>query len=190
MDSSIRAVIDRIEARAGTDVLERAADVQWLLLDVDGVMTDGGLIQGDDALEHKQFHARDGLGFSMLKQSDIKLAIITGRRSKVVANRARELGIETLYQGSHDKLGALDKICSEQGLEYSRCAFMGDDLIDLPPMRRCRLALCPSDAHELVAAHAHWISRYPGGSGAVRDAIELLLHARGQLALQLSTFLQ
>ena len=150
--SALDDLAAEIERRSGPDVLARAAAVELLVLDVDGVMTDGGLIQSDDGLEHKRFHARDTLGLRMLRASGVELAIVSGRRSPTLENRARELGVDTLYQDCHDKAGALEEIVTTSGVPLSRCAYIGDDVVDLPPMRRVHLALCPSDAHPLVRA--------------------------------------
>ena len=171
------------------DVLSRAAAVDLLLLDVDGVMTDGGLIQSDDGQEHKRFHARDTLGLRMLQASGTGVAIVSGRRSPTLSNRARELGIDTLYQDCHDKVGALEEIAAASGVPLDRCAFVGDDVVDLPPMSRVGLALCPADAHPLVRACADHVLPRGGGEAALRDACELLMHARGTLREALADYL-
>ena len=173
-----------------SDILAQASNIQLLVLDVDGVLTDGGLIHGDDSLQYKRFSSRDGHGLRMLQEAGIVVAIITGRTSKVVADRAQELGIEKVYQGYREKLGAYQELCQDLKLDASQTAFMGDDVIDLPPMLRAGLGLTVADAHDLVLAHADWVSSRAGGFGAVRDACELLLHAHGKLQPALQQYLQ
>jgi len=160
---------------------EQARKIKLLALDVDGIMTDGGLTFGDDGQEYKRFHARDGLGLRYLRESGIDLALITGRTSDVVTRRASELKAVRVYQGRHEKLPAFENLCSELGLTPTQIAYMGDDIIDLPILVRCGLAITVADAHEFVKPHAHWISSKTGGNGAVREACELIMHSQGTL---------
>ncbi len=171
------------------EVLERAKKIAILVLDVDGVMTDGGLIQGDDGLEYKRFHARDGLGLKMLRNTGIKLAIVTGRESVVVKNRAKEIGVVALHENCHRKFEAVNQICEQHSVTLEQCAFMGDDIIDLPPMRKVGLALSVADAHALVLAQSHWVSHKNGGQGAVREAAELLMWAQGTLQTAMAEYI-
>ena len=180
-DDPLAPFLAEIERHAGAAVIARAATVELLLLDVDGVMTDGGLIQSDDGQEHKRFHAQDTLGLRMLQASGVRAAIISGRASETLANRARELGVDELHQGCDDKGEALARIVAEGDVPLERCAFIGDDVVDLPPMRRVHLALCPADAHPLARAHAHHVLARGGGEAAVREACELIMHAQGTL---------
>jgi len=180
-DDPLAAVLADLERRSGPAVLARAACVELLLLDVDGVMTDGGLIREDDELESKRFHARDTIGVRLLQSSGVQVAIVSGRSSPTLAARARELGVDTLYQGCDDKRDALGRALAATGISAARAAYVGDDVVDLPPMRRVHLALCPADAHPLVRACAHHVLGHGGGEAAVRDACELLMHARGTL---------
>ncbi|MFQ5581338.1 MAG: KdsC family phosphatase [Mariprofundaceae bacterium] len=158
---------------------ELAAGVHMLVLDVDGVMTAGQVIMDDNGMESKGFNVRDGHGLKMLQRAGIQVAILTGRTSGVVEHRARDLGIEHLIQGCLRKAEGLVQLCEQAGLAPEDCAYMGDDIVDLPAMRHCRLMMCPVDAHIAVAGCAHWVSSYPGGQGAVRQATEGLILAAG-----------
>jgi len=157
--------------------LGRAKGVRMLILDVDGVMTDGSIIMDHGGEEWKAFNVRDGHGIKMLQRAGIRLAILTGRTSGVVASRARDLGIEYVIQGSLKKTEGLDTLLEQAGLEASDCAFMGDDIVDLPPMRRCRLGFAPRDAHASVLSAVDWVADCDGGRGAVRLVIEGLILA-------------
>lgn len=160
---------------------ERARQVRLAAFDVDGVMTDGTVWIDDAGHETKGFSILDGLGLKMLAGSGVLVAIITGRRSKVVELRAAELGIRLLRQGVDDKLGAFAELLSELGLEPAEASYMGDDLPDLPVLRRCGLAISVPGAPELVRRHAHVVTSVPGGRGAVREACEFILAAQGRL---------
>ncbi len=157
----------------------RAGAIQAIIFDVDGVLTDGGLYRSDDGQEMKRFHAMDGLGIRMLVDSGIEIAIITGRTSQLVTHRCEELQIKHLYQGQHDKLTAFEDLCERLQLTPHDIAYMGDDIIDLPVMRRVGLALTVPDACNEIAAMAHWTSKRRGGNGAAREACELILKAKG-----------
>ncbi len=159
---------------------ERARDIRMLILDVDGVMTDGSIIMDHRGRELKAFNVRDGHGIKMLQRAGIRVGIITGRSSEVVAARANDLGIEVVIQGCLNKSEGLDHLLSQCSLQAQQCAFMGDDVLDLPPMRRCSLALAPADAHPPVLRGAHWVSGCNGGHGAIRQAAEALILASGQ----------
>ncbi|MEM7259810.1 MAG: HAD-IIIA family hydrolase [Pseudomonadota bacterium] len=157
---------------------QRAAQIELIIFDVDGVFTDGGLYRSDDGQEFKRFHANDGLGIRMLQSADITLAVITGRTSKVVEHRCKELGIEHVYQGQKDKLGAYQQLQQQLDIDPQKIAYMGDDIIDMPVMRRVGLALTVPHACEEIADMAHWTSTRHGGNGAVRDACEFILKAQ------------
>ncbi len=165
-----------------SDVRQRAAGVRLLALDVDGVLTDGSIYYGNSGEELKAFSIRDGLGVKLLQRSGVKVAIITGRRSEIVLRRARELGITEVVQGREDKRTALAELCARLGLSLADCAYMGDDLPDLAAISAVGLGMTVADAEPAVAAAADWQSRRPGGRGAVREACEYLLEARGELA--------
>jgi 3-deoxy-D-manno-octulosonate 8-phosphate phosphatase (KDO 8-P phosphatase) len=149
------------------------------VLDVDGVLTDGRIVYGNDGEELKAFNIRDGLGIKLLQRAGVRVAIITGRRSTIVERRARELAIDTVVQGREDKLVALRELCAEQSLALDECAYMGDDLPDLAAISAAGLGLTVADAEPAVAAAASWQSVRAGGRGAVREACEALLRARG-----------
>jgi len=157
----------------------RASNIKAVIFDVDGVLTDGGLYLSDDGQETKRFHANDGLGMSLLRDAGVLLAIITGRQSQVVAHRAAELKIEHLYQGVHDKLSAFDDLTEQLNLPHEAFAYMGDDIIDLPVMRRVGLALTVPHACPEITAVAHWTSTRAAGNGAAREACELILKSQG-----------
>ncbi len=166
----------------------RAASVRMLALDVDGVLTDGRIYYGNQGEELKAFNIKDGLGIKLLQDAGVKVAIITGRQSEIVARRARELGIEDVVQGREDKLTALKELCAAQGLALTDCAYMGDDLPDLGAINACGLGLTVADATRAVANAAAWQSSMAGGAGAVREACEFILDARGELAAREADF--
>ncbi len=171
------------------EILERAARIRLVVFDVDGVLTDGSLFLGDGGEEYKAFHSRDGHGMKMLQEAGVELAVITGRTSRVVEHRMASLGIEHVFQGQRDKLPAFEALLARLGLEAAECAYVGDDVVDLPVMRRVGLAVAVQDAHPLVVRHAHWQTPSPGGRGAARDVCELILEARGDLERMLARYL-
>jgi len=157
----------------------KLADIRLLLLDVDGVMTDGGIIYDGNGVETKTFNVKDGHGIKMLQRYGIQVGIITGRTSLVVDIRARELGIELLYQGALNKLESYDDVKQKTGLGDSQIAYMGDDVIDVPVMRRAVFAAAPSDALLEARNAAHYVTFSAGGRGAVREVCDLILKGRG-----------
>jgi 3-deoxy-D-manno-octulosonate 8-phosphate phosphatase (KDO 8-P phosphatase) len=163
------------------DILERAARIRLVIFDVDGVLTDGSLFLGDDGQEYKAFNSRDGHGMVTLQETGVLLAVITGRTSEVVRLRMESLGIAHVYQGRRDKLPAYDELKGALGLTDGEIAFVGDDVVDLPIMRRVGLAIAVADAHPLVRQHAHWSTGMAGGRGAAREVCELILEAQGNL---------
>lgn len=165
----------------GVSAENRAAAVRLLALDVDGVLTDGRIYYGNQGEELKAFNIKDGLGVKLLQDAGVKVAIITGRQSDIVARRARELGIEDVVQGREDKLSALTELCEREGLTLEDCGYMGDDLPDLGAIQAAGLGLTVADATRAVATAADWQSRFDGGAGAVREACEFILEARGAL---------
>ncbi len=172
------------------DILERARAVRLVLFDVDGVLTDGSLFIGDDGQEYKAFHSRDGHGMTMLMQTGVEIGVITGRRSEVVSIRMAGLGVKHVFQGRRDKLPAYVQLLGELDLKDRQVAYVGDDVVDLPVMRRVGLAVAVADAHPLVARHAHWQTRQPGGRGAARDLCELIMEAQGTLEPMLNGYLE
>ena len=176
---------------AGIDaeVVRRARAVRLLLLDVDGVLTDGGLRYDDGGGEAKTFHVHDGHGLKLLQGQGIPVGIVTSRQSPLVQRRARELGLAHLRQGCADKRTALEALLAETGLAADAVAYVGDDVIDLPAMRRVGLAIAVADAHPELRARAHWTTGRPGGRGAVREVCDLLLAAQGRLDAALAPYL-
>ena len=156
-----------------------AKPVKLLILDVDGVLTDGRIVLDDNGLESKFFHVRDGHGLKMLSRTDVKVGFLTGRQSRVVAHRAAELGVDIVHQGAKNKIEVYEGIIGELGLSDHEVAMAGDDIVDLPVMRRVGLAMCPSDAIDEIKAVCHMISAFPGGGGAVREMVEALMKAQG-----------
>ncbi len=172
-----------------SELLTRFKNIKLLVLDVDGVMTNGGLTIGDDGQEYKTFHSHDGLGMKLLKATGVEMAIITGRTSNVVKKRAESTGVAHFYQGAEDKLVAFNDLVAKSGLQADQCAFMGDDVVDLPPMLKCGLALAVPDSPALVLKHAHYITAKAGGHGAVREICELIMQAQGTFDGQMAQFL-
>ncbi len=173
-----------------TDLLERARRIKLIAFDVDGVMTDGTLFLADDGQEYKGFNSLDGHGLKMLKGTGITLAIITGRSSRVVEHRARNLGIDIVHQGAHDKLAVYDALCRERNLACEATAYMGDDVVDLPVMRRAGLAITVPAAPDPVKAHSHYVTAREAGRGAVREVCEWLMRAQGTLDAALAPYLK
>ncbi len=171
------------------DIIFRAKQVRLAAFDVDGVLTDGALYYTDAGEEFKAFNVQDGQGLKMLQESGVTIAIITSRSSKLVANRARNLGIEHLYQGVEDKLDAMNALLQRLGLSLDEAGYMGDDVIDLPLLRRCGFAASVPEAPALVRQHAHYVTRAGGGHGAVREFCEYVLHAQGTLDAALARYL-
>lgn len=174
---------------ASAAVLQRAAAVRLLVLDVDGVLTDGRLYFGADGQEFKAFHIRDGLGIKLLERAGVAVAVITGRRSAAVERRMRELGIAHLYQGVDDKLAVFADLLARLQFTAQQTAYVGDDLVDLPVMRQVGLAVAVGDADPFLCRHAHWQTTSPGGQGAVREVCELLLAAQGLLDAERARYL-
>lgn len=156
------------------------AAIRLLVLDVDGTLTDGSILIGPDGQEWKRFCVRDGLGIMMWKRAGGMVAIITGRRSEALTHRARELGIDHVHQSASDKVRALDAVLAATGCTPQESAAIGDDLPDLALFRKVAFGMCPADAAPEVRAAARHVMRSPGGHGAVREAIEILLRADGR----------
>jgi 3-deoxy-D-manno-octulosonate 8-phosphate phosphatase (KDO 8-P phosphatase) len=171
------------------DILQRAAQIRLVVFDVDGVLTDGCLILGDDGQEYKAFHSRDGHGMKMLQANGVEVGIITGRTSQVVTHRMQNLGIRHVYQGQLDKLPAFEQLCAKLEITAAQTAYVGDDVVDLPIMLRVGLAVAVADAHPLVSQHAHWTTPHGGGRGAARDICEFIMDARGSLDAALQRYL-
>jgi 3-deoxy-D-manno-octulosonate 8-phosphate phosphatase (KDO 8-P phosphatase) len=171
------------------DILEKASKVKLVIFDVDGVLTDGSLFLGDDGQEYKAFNSKDGHGMVMLQQSGVSIAIITGRTSKVVETRMKSLGIKHVFQGQKHKLPAYEEIKRTMQLADDEVAYVGDDVVDLPVMKRVGMAIAVQDAHGLTKEHAHWITPSGGGRGAAREVCEILMKSQDNLDQALEAYL-
>lgn len=159
---------------------ERLKNIKLLLLDVDGVLTDGRIIYSNDGQETKAFDVKDGHGLKMLQRAGIQVGIITGRQSQVVVKRAEELGIEILYQGCRDKLAPYHEILENTGLTAEQVAYVGDDVVDLPVLTVVGFAATVADAVEDVKPHVHYVTKKSGGRGAVREICDLIMKSSDQ----------
>ncbi len=168
----------------------RAAKIKLIIFDVDGVLTDGSLYLNDAGEEMKAFFSLDGHGLKMLKRSGVEIAIITGRDSALMRHRAKNLNIEHLYQGVEDKLEAFSELTARLGLGSEQIAAMGDDVVDLPMMRRSGLSIAVPTAMECVKQYAHYVTRLGAGKGAAREIGERIMRAQGTLDAQLAPYLK
>ena len=159
-------------------LLERARKTRLLIMDVDGVLTDGRIIQDCHGHELKAFDVKDGHGIVMAHRAKLKTALISGRESETITRRAQELGIELVFQKIWNKLEVYEKILADAQLMHDEVAYIGDDLVDIPLLRRVGFAVAVADAVDEVKAASHLITRRPGGQGAVREVIELILRAQ------------
>jgi 3-deoxy-D-manno-octulosonate 8-phosphate phosphatase (KDO 8-P phosphatase) len=159
---------------------ERARKIRMLIMDVDGVLTDGRIIQDCHGHELKMFDVKDGHGIVMAHRAKLRTGLISGRASETIARRAEELGIELVFQKIWNKLEVYEKILVDTALTPAEVAYIGDDLVDIPLLRRVGLAMAVADAVDEVKAVCHFITQRPGGQGAVREVIELILRAQGQ----------
>ncbi|PIE58270.1 MAG: 3-deoxy-D-manno-octulosonate 8-phosphate phosphatase [Desulfobulbus propionicus] len=169
-------------------VLSRARKVELLLLDVDGVLTDGSLQYTDRGDECKRFSTRDGLGIRLLQESGVQVGVITARTSQIVRRRAEELKMTHLYQGRFDKLSAYEEILQKTGLRPPQTAYIGDDWIDLPLLNRVGLAVAPANGAVEIHSRVHYRTQNSGGDGAVREICDLIMEARGTYASMLARF--
>ena len=163
-----------------TSIERRASHIKLLLMDCDGVLTDGRLWLTDDGDEQKSFNTHDGLGLSLFHRAGLKSGIITGRSSRAVARRAQELGVEFVCQGNPHKTAAFEQLLREAGVDENEVAFVGDDLPDIPIMNRAELAVAVADAVAETRSVAHYVTRAKGGRGAVREVIEIILKSQGR----------
>lgn len=177
-------------AKVPPTVLARARRIQLLSLDVDGVLTDGSLLLSAQGETLKAFNTLDGLGIKLLRQAGIEVALITGRKSPIVADRARALGIEHVYQHCEDKWRAVGELQGIFKLESAAMAHMGDDLPDLGAMAVGGFAITVPNGHPLVIEQAHYCTERSGGRGAVREVCDLILYAKGQLSSAIKVFHQ
>jgi 3-deoxy-D-manno-octulosonate 8-phosphate phosphatase (KDO 8-P phosphatase) len=172
-------VEDAALLKPGPDILERARKVRVVLLDVDGVLTDGRLYMTSDGTEGRAFHVRDGHGIVMARRAGLTFGILSGRTSKVVSDRAAELGIEEVHQGVADKAARFGEILERLRLSPDEVCFVGDDIVDVPVLRRAGLAVAPADADDSALAASHVATTARGGAGVVREVVDLLLRAQG-----------
>ncbi len=171
---------------------ELAQHIKLVIFDVDGVLTDGSLYFDNNGEEYKAFNAKDGHGLRMLQKAGIEIAIITGRKSKLVQYRAENLNLSPnlIYQGYSDKRIAFKDLLEKTNLSAQHIAYVGDDIIDLPVMMKVGLPIAVQDAHWFVIKHADWVSQQKGGHGAVREICEMLLDSQGKLEVLLESYLQ
>lgn len=172
------------------ELTQRALAVRLLVLDVDGVLTDGTLYFAASGEELKAFNIQDGLGIKLLQASGVEVAIVTGRASRALELRASELGIGRLVQGAQDKVAAFSTLLEALALESRQAACVGDDLPDLPLILRCGLGVAVPEAPLALLDRAHYVTRRTGGRGAVREVCELLMQAQGTLPRAMETFLR
>ncbi|WP_373795429.1 KdsC family phosphatase [Neisseria dentiae] len=168
----------------------RAAAVKLLIMDVDGVLTDGRIFIRDNGEEIKSFHTLDGHGLKMLQATGVQTAIITGRDAPSVGVRVRQLGIGHYYKGIHDKRTAYAQLRAEAGVEEHECAFIGDDVVDLPVMVRCGLPVAVPEAHWFTLQHAAYVTQKSAGNGAVRELCDLIMQAKGTLEAALQEYVK
>lgn len=173
-----------------TTASEKARTVRLLIVDIDGVLTDGGLQFDNRGEEYKSFNSLDGHGIRMLLESGIEVAVITGRQSEIVNHRMGDLGVKHIYQGHRDKLPAFDKLIQDTGSDAAEVAYIGDDLPDLPIMLRVGFAIAVQNAHGFVKQHCDWVTTASGGHGAVREVTDFILHAQGLLEAKQNSYLE
>src|SRR5690606_36708964 len=171
-----------ILAKIAPAVLERARKVRVMAFDVDGVLTDGGLLYGERGEQLKCFNVLDGHGLSLMRESGITVALITGRQGPILARRAAELGIDMVQQGVRDKMQAISALAQEQGCDLSEVGYMGDDIIDLAALQQVGFLASVPNSPVYVSQVAHWVSSKPGGMGAVRECCDRILAAHGRLS--------
>jgi 3-deoxy-D-manno-octulosonate 8-phosphate phosphatase (KDO 8-P phosphatase) len=171
-------------------LVSRAKLIRLVAFDVDGVLTDGGLYYSDSGEEFKRFNSLDGHGLKMLRASGVEIAIITGRTSRCVEARARNLNIAHVYQGVENKLEAMVGLLNKLKLSRDAAAYMGDDVVDLTVMRHVGLAISVPESPQLVREHSGYVTQRGGGHGAVREACEMIMSAQGTLEAQLAPYLR
>lgn len=170
------------------ELLLAAQGVRVAFFDIDGVMTDGGILYSDEGETLKRFHTQDGLGIKLLQRAGITPVVITGRDSRPLRKRLDSLGVVEVHYGTEDKRPAAEKTLAALGLTWAQAAAMGDDWPDLPVLRRCAIAAAPPDAHAEVRACARYVTQAPAGHGAAREFCDLLLVASGRYAQLLEAY--
>jgi len=178
-----------VKETINASTIEKAKQIKLLICDVDGVLSDGKVYYSNQGDEIKTFNIKDGLGIKQLINNGIEVAIITGRESKIVARRARELGIRFIYQGKSDKKLAYQEIISQLDIQKNQVAHVGDDLPDLPLMKQSGLGICVADGHEYVRQNADWVTNSCGGQGVIREISDQLLLSQGKLGTILKGYL-
>lgn len=177
-------------AALSSELQQRAEQIKLLILDVDGVLTDGRIYIRDNGEEIKAFHTLDGHGLKMLMQSGVQTAIITGRDAPSVGLRVKQLGINHYFKGIHDKRAAYARLRELAGVAEHECAFVGDDVVDLPVMVRCGLPVAVPEAHWFARTHAAYVTERSGGKGAVREVCDLIMQAQGTLESALNEYIK
>lgn len=174
------------------DIASLAKNIKLIILDVDGVMTDGSLYFDNQGQEFKAFNSKDGHGIRLLLENGIEVALITGRESELVKHRANNLKLspELIYQGYRDKLPAFDDLLKKTGYKKEQIAYVGDDVIDLPIMSQVGFSIAVGDANWFVKDHSDWVCSVKGGKGAVREVCELILNAQGKLDSLYNAYIQ
>jgi 3-deoxy-D-manno-octulosonate 8-phosphate phosphatase (KDO 8-P phosphatase) len=171
-------------------IIEKVKKLKLLILDVDGVLTDGRLFFDNNGEEYKCFHARDGHGIKLLRQTGVEVAVISGRKSNSVSLRMKSLGVEHVYQGHENKIAALAEIMQKTSLKPEQVAHIGDDLLDLPVMTRVGLSIAVSDANDAVKDYADWCTKTAGGQGAVREVCDFIMQSQGTFDNILNHYMQ
>ncbi len=168
----------KVRRKISQKIQEKAKKIKMIIMDVDGVLTDGCIILGSKGEELKNFYVQDGVGIYLALQKGLVIALVSGRRSEVVKRRAEELKISEIYQGVSLKIEIYHKLLKKYGLKDEEIAYIGDDLGDIPPLRKAGLALAPANGVEEIKDIVHYVTRAPGGGGAVREAIDIILKAK------------
>jgi 3-deoxy-D-manno-octulosonate 8-phosphate phosphatase (KDO 8-P phosphatase) len=172
------------------EIIEKAKKLKLLILDVDGVLTDGRLFFDDKGKEYKCFHARDGHGIKLLRQTGVEIAVISGRKSNSVKLRMKSLGVDYVYQGHENKIAAFYEIIQKLSIDAEQVAHMGDDLLDLPIMTRVGLSIAVNDANDSVKEYADWCTKTSGGLGAVREVCDFIMKSQGTFEGVLKSYMQ
>lgn len=172
------------------EIAQKANKIKLLILDVDGVLTNNMLVYSEDGQEHKAFHTRDGHGMVLLQKSQVDIAIITGRKSQLVANRMQDLKVKHVHQGVPDKLPTFLKLVDELNLSLDEIAYIGDDILDLPILIRIGLAITPADGDDEVKSRVDYVSPFNGGKGCVREACEIIMRSQGSWQQHMDFFLR
>ena len=177
-----------MDAKLINTIRNKVDKIQLVILDVDGVLTDGSLILGEQGKEYKNFHVHDGLGIKLLQEAGIKVGFLTSRKSKPVVTRAKELGIDLLYQGAADKLELIYEIVNETNIKMDAICYMGDDLPDLPVLKNVGFSVTVPDAPDEIKKNTDCVTERSGGRGAVRELAELILKTQGKWENQIKQF--